>query len=58
MLTETYRVGGSQPRKASATGMNVGAFGWLGLPVWPLVLARWVFRKPLTAHLRTTKETS
>jgi hypothetical protein len=39
-------------------GIAIGAFGWLGLPVWPLVLARWVFSKPLTAHLGTTEETS
>jgi hypothetical protein len=39
-------------------GIAIAAFGWLGLPVWPLVLARWVFSKPLTAHLGTTEETS
>ena len=39
-------------------GIAIAAFGWLGLPVWPLVLAHWVFSKPLTAHLRTTEETS
>ena len=27
-------------------GVAIGAIGWLGLPVWPLVLARLVFRKP------------
>jgi hypothetical protein len=27
-------------------GIAIGAFGWLGLPVWPLVLARRVFSKP------------
>jgi hypothetical protein len=39
-------------------GIAIAAFGWLGLPVWPLVLAHWVFSKPLTAHLRATEETS
>ena len=27
-------------------GVAVAAIGWLGLPVWPLVLARMVFSKP------------
>jgi hypothetical protein len=27
-------------------GAVIGAIGWLGLPVWPLVLARLVFNKP------------
>ncbi len=27
-------------------GVVIGAIGWLGLPVWPLVLARLVFGKP------------
>jgi hypothetical protein len=27
-------------------GVVIAAFGWLGLPVWPLVLARRVFNKP------------
>jgi hypothetical protein len=27
-------------------GVAVGAIGWLGLPVWPLVLGRTVFNKP------------
>ena len=29
-------------------GVVIGAIGWLGLPVWPLVLARLVFSKPLS----------
>jgi hypothetical protein len=27
-------------------GAVIGAIGWLGLPVWPLILARLVFSKP------------
>jgi hypothetical protein len=27
-------------------GVIIGAIGWLGLPIWPLVLARLVFSKP------------
>ena len=27
-------------------GVVIAAIGWLGLPVWPLVLARLVFSKP------------
>jgi hypothetical protein len=27
-------------------GVVIGAIGWLGLPVWPLILARLVFSKP------------
>ena len=27
-------------------GVIIGGFGWLALPVWPLVLARRVFNKP------------
>jgi hypothetical protein len=30
----------------------IGGFGWLALPVWPLVLARRVFNKPPIAHLQ------
>lgn len=29
-------------------GVIIGAIGWLGLPVWPLVLARLVFGKPVS----------
>jgi hypothetical protein len=29
-------------------GVVIGAIGWLGLPVWPLVLARLVFNKALS----------
>jgi hypothetical protein len=36
-------------------GVIIAAPGWLALPVWPLVLARRVFSKPPTAHLRTTE---
>src|SRR4029453_4170389 len=39
-------------------GIAIAAFGWLGLPGGPLVLAHWLLSKPLTAHLRATEETS
>ena len=29
-------------------GIVIGAFGWLGLPLWPLALARRAFNKPPT----------
>jgi hypothetical protein len=37
-------------------GIAIGAFGWLGLPVWPLVLARRVFSK--TLHISNKEGTS
>ena len=38
-------------------GIAIGAFGWLGLPVWPLVLARRVFSKP-SSHISKEERTS
>jgi hypothetical protein len=38
-------------------GIAIGAFGWLGLPVWPLVLARRVFSKP-PSHISKEEGTS
>jgi hypothetical protein len=35
-------------------GVVIGAIGWLGLPVWPLILARSVFSKP-TFHMSYEK---
>ena len=38
-------------------GAVIGAIGWLGLPVWPLVLARLVFSKPPShSHVLMRKE--
>jgi len=38
-------------------GVIIGAIGWLGLPVWPLVLARLVFSKP-PSHMSYEAATS
>jgi hypothetical protein len=36
------------PLAFAVPGLVFGALGWLALPVWPLVLARWVFGKPVS----------
>jgi hypothetical protein len=39
-------------------GVAIAAIGWLGLPVWPLVLARLVFSKPYRTLIANEKGVS